>query len=177
MNLLIIGAGGLGQAAAEIAGLSGKYDRIAFLDDSFSEEKNEFYSVLGKTSGAEKYLNEFDYAIAAFGNNKIRYDWILKLKKLGFKIPVLIHPSAIISNSAELGEGSIVREGVVVGQKVIISKGCLLNMGVLIDHKVVLKDCVHVPMGSVVRNEITLPAFFTCSPLSVLEKDEDIQEK
>ncbi len=171
-SLLILGAGGLGQAVAEIAQMSRWYSRIAFLDDNPTDEKEALYSIIGKTEDAEKLVGTYTYAIAAFGNNQIRYSWIQKLKVYGYSLPRIIHQSAIISPSAMIGDGTIIRERAVISRGVTIGEGCLINIGVMIDHNVTVGNGCHLPMGCIVRNEIHIPALSGFSVGQILETDE-----
>ena len=111
-TLLILGAGGLGQVVAEMAQMTGRYSMIAFLDDHPTPDKELLFHIVGVTSEIEKFQSRFTHAIPAFGDNQIRHDLRLQLEKYGFRIPRLIHQSAVISPSAQIGDGVIIRENV-----------------------------------------------------------------
>ncbi len=155
-TLLILGAGGLGQVVAESAQMSGRYTKIAFLDDAPRPDKSRLFTILGVISDAERLVNSFIYAIPAFGNNEKRYEMMLKLKEWGYKIPRIIHPTAYISPTVSIGEGTIIRPLVGVSRDVVIGECCLINMGALIDHGCRIGRCTHIPMNAVVRNEVVI---------------------
>ncbi len=168
-TLLIIGAGGLGLAVAESAQMSGYYTKIAFLDDSPTKEKSRLYNIIGSTYDAEKFKNQFVYAIPAFGSNEKRYELLEYLKECGYKIPRIIHPSAFISPTVSIGEGTIIRPMVGISREVVIEECCLINMGVMIDHGCRIGRCTHIPIGAVVRGEIHVPPMSCFEPNSVIE--------
>ena len=64
-TLLIVGAGSLGQDVAEIAMMSGRYAKIAFLDDQPTPEKERQYTVVGTVGELEKFVGMYGYAISA----------------------------------------------------------------------------------------------------------------
>lgn len=168
-TLLIVGAGGLGQDVAEIANLTGRYTKIAFLDDSPTPEKERQYRVVGKVSDLEKYTHEYEYCIAAVGNNDYRMRIHNKIKELGYDIPILIHPTAIVHPLASLECGDIIRAMCFVSSGVDIGESVLLNIGCKIDHNCVIGEGSHIPMGCVVRNEVKI------GPLSYFESNSVVE--
>jgi hypothetical protein len=49
-------------------------------------------------------INEVSAAIPAVGNNKLRQVWFQQLKELSIPIASVVHPSAIVSSTALIGE-------------------------------------------------------------------------
>lgn len=141
-TLLIIGAGGHGKVVAEIASACG-YDKVVFLDDNSSE-------AIGKINELENFKNYFEEAFVGIGNNAVRKELIYKLEDTGYKIPVLIHPTAYISKSAKISAGTVIEPHAVVNANSIIGKGCIVSVGAIVDHNSVLQDYVHVNAGSII---------------------------
>ncbi len=85
--------------------------------------------------------NQTENFIISIGNNKTR-------KKISEKLEVnytkIIHPSAIIDATVEIGEGSVVMPGAVINVDTKIGKHCIINTAASIDHECVLGDFVHV---------------------------------
>ena len=170
-TLLILGAGGLGQVVAETAQMSGRYTKISFLDDDPTADKSRLFNIVGKIDDAEKLVNEFIYAIPAFGNNQRRYELMMKLKEWGYRIPRIIHPTAHISPTVSIGEGTIIRPMVGISREVVIGECCLINMGAMIDHRCVIGRCTHIPMNAVVRGEIVVPEMSSFPAGAVIEQE------
>lgn len=166
-SLLILGAGGLGQVVAEMA--MGQYNRIAFLDDEPKEDKQELYPIIGGLQSLEDVSRNFTYAIPAYGNAILKEEIRKRIIACGLIMPLMIHPTAIISPSAKIGAGAIIRENAVISRKVIIGECVLINIGVLIDHGCEIGDCSHLPMGMIVRNERQIPRCSTFKPGEILE--------
>lgn len=153
MKLLILGAGGYGRTVADVAQQLGCFEKIAFLDDTRSGA-----GVLGS---CEEYPLFCDYNTAvypAFGNNSIRMAWLEQLLEEQIPVPTLVHPSAYVSPSAVLGDGTIVLPKAVVNTGVIVGEGCIINIGALVDHDVVLEDGVHLAPGAIVKSENRIAA-------------------
>ena len=79
--------------------------------------------------------------VVSIGNNETRRQIV---KKLDCEFGTVIHPSAIISPNAAIGEGSVVMQGAIVQSGAKIGKHCILNTGASIDHECVIEDFVHI---------------------------------
>lgn len=144
-RLLIIGAGGFGHMIQEMAQLLG-YEDIAFLDDAVKGN-----DVIGKCCDYERFLNDYDTAVAALGDNRTRLYWTERLQEAGYHVPVMIHPTAIVSPTATIGQGSFIMQRAVVNRNVVIEHGVLINSGAIIDHDAHITCGAHVGLGSVVK--------------------------
>lgn len=103
MRLIILGAGGYGKTIEDVASQLNRYKQISFLDDK-AEGKN----VLGKTDDFKNFINDETEFYPAFGDNELRYNWILRLDEAGASTATVIHPSAYISPKAVIGKGSAI---------------------------------------------------------------------
>ncbi|MEG0304450.1 MAG: phosphotransferase [Oscillospiraceae bacterium] len=145
-NLLIIGAGGLGIMVGEVAESLGRFDKISFLDDAVRDAR-----VVGKCVDYKILHEEYQYAIASFGDNGLRLKWTDSLKKAGYTVPTIVHKSAFVSPSATLGEGTIVLHKAVINTNTHLGKACLINSAAVVDHDNILDDGVHVNLNSTIK--------------------------
>src|SRR5690606_10802388 len=72
--------------------------------------------------------------IVAIGKNRIRFNIMSKINNYGGSTPNLIHPSAIISPTAEIGNGIYIQANVYIWTKVKIGDFCIISPGVVIAH-------------------------------------------
>lgn len=151
-SLLILGAGGFGQMVKETA-LALGYENVVFLDDADKAD-----DVIGMCCDYVLKHSEYPAAVAAFGNNKTRLFWTEKLLEEGYEVPVIIHPSAIVSPSAVLESGCFIMQRAVVNTHTRIEKAALINSGAVVDHDSVVEKGAHVGLGSVVKAHCTIEA-------------------
>ena len=111
--------------------------------DGFFDDNKTGSEIVGKFSDLEKILNPDDELYLGIGNNKIRGFIYQKLKNR-VKFPNLIHKSAIISNSVELGEGITIAPGVIINPYSKIGDGTILNTGVIVEHENKIEDFVNM---------------------------------
>lgn len=122
------------------------YAKVVFLDDAAKGE-----DVIGKCCDYQAFLGEYDTAVAALGDNGMRLYWTEKLMEAGYKVPAIIHPSAVVSPSAEIGNGSFIMQRAVVNTHTVIEHGVLVNSGAVVDHDSHVAKGAHIGLGSVVK--------------------------
>lgn len=148
-SLLILGAGGHGKVVKEVAlamkNASEKvYDRVDFLDDNSGE-------AIGRISEAVLYKNQYDEAFCGIGNNQFRKNILEKLAVLGYKIPVLIHPTAYVSNTAIIEKGTVVEPKAIVNANTTVGSGSIISVGAIVDHNVIIGDYCHINAGAICK--------------------------
>lgn len=165
-EIYIIGAGTYGEVMCELAEMLG-YKVIGFYDED-ENKLNTFVmskKVMGKFSEISISEIESNNFIVAIGNNKIRHNIMTKINNSGGRTPTLIHPTAIISPSAEIGKGvyiqanaciwtkakigdfSIISPNVVIAHHATIGKACLISLLTGVGASSILEDRVFAGMG------------------------------
>lgn len=149
-SLLILGAGGFGQMVKETAIALG-YEKVMFLDDAAKDE-----DVIGMCCDYVLKHEDYQEAVAAFGNNKTRLFWTDKLLEEGYEVPSIVHPSAIVSPSAVLEPGCFIMQRAVVNTHTKIERAALINSGAVVDHDSCVCAGAHIGLGSVVKANCTI---------------------
>ena len=104
-RLILIGAGGHGKVVDDIAQAMEKWESIEFLDDQFPELTNvASWKVSGKVDSFANLLDDQPDIGVSVGKNDIRADLIRRLLESGLHMPSIVHPTAFVSKSIELGE-------------------------------------------------------------------------
>ncbi len=148
-GLLIIGGGGHGKVVADAALEQGDWQQIVFLDDRYpSLDVVLDWPVVARIADAGSYRDKFVDAVIAVGDNKRRLELLGMARDLGFGLPVIRHPDAVISRSADIGAGTVVFAQSAVNAAARLGEGCIVNTGATIDHDCVLADGVHVSPGA-----------------------------
>ena len=152
-KLLILGAGGYGRTVADIARQLGVYGRIDFLDDSRSGSE-----ILGTCEEFALFCDKDTEVYPAFGNNRVRRQWMERLKDADIPVASLIHPGAYVSPTVKLGEGVVVLPMAVVNTGCVIGDGAIVNIGALVDHDCVVEAYAHLCPGVIVKAGNRIPA-------------------
>ena len=94
--------------------------------------------------------------IVSIGGNSVRRRVAERLAAAGGHFGVAIHPAAIVSESAEIGEGTVVMAGAIINPNVKIGKHCIINTGAVIDHECVIGDYVHVSPHATLCGQVSV---------------------
>lgn len=150
-DIYIIGAGTYGEVMCELAQTIG-YNVKAFYDED-EEKVNKVIMgirVIGKFSEANEDEIQGKKFIVAIGNNSVRYDLMTKINDLAGETPTLIHPLAVISPSAEIGEGVYIHANAYIWTSVKIANFCIISPNVVIaHHSVIEKACLVSTLSAV----------------------------
>ena len=147
-DIIILGASGHAKVIIDALHCRNKekkdYQNIFLLDDNESLIGQTIlgHRVMGKISDCEKYAA--DRFVIGIGNNCIR-KMIAEQYQLNY-ISV-VHPSAVISEDADIAEGTVVMAGAVINPGVRIGKHCIINTAVTVDHDCWLEAYVHLSPG------------------------------
>ena len=141
MNTYLYGASGHGKVVKDILNANGiKVE--AFIDDNLDVDKCGGKPVLHDATGLSPI-------IVSVGVNCVR-KMIVERITVGnptIEFATAIHPSAIVSPSAKIGEGTVVMAGVVINADAKIGKHCIVNTGTSIDHECVVENYCHIAPG------------------------------
>ena len=152
MRLIILGAGGYGRTVADVAGQTGEYSKILFLDDNSAVP-----DVAGTCAEFARFRDGQTAFYPAFGNNEGRLKWLYRLQEAGCAVPTIIHPTAYVSPTAQVEPGVVILPHAVVNINCVVKSGCIVNCGAIVDHGCVLEEGVHICLGAVVKAENRIP--------------------
>lgn len=143
-SVVILGAGGHAHVIADIINAEGN-EVLAFLDDDLSQKDSA-----GPISDYTKYRDcEF---VIGIGNSDIREE----LSKLNLKWHTAIHPTAILSNSSFVDDGTVIMPNAVINARTVIGKHCIINTGSIIEHDNRIGDFAHISVGANLGGTISI---------------------
>ena len=104
-----------------------------------------------------EFVAQFAIIIGA-GSANFRRTLSLKVLSHGGILATVVHPTAVISRSAKIGDGSFLAANAVVGVNAIVGRFTIVNTGATIDHDNVIADGVNIERGRVTKRagDVTL---------------------
>ena len=158
-KVYLYGASGHGKVIADIVRANG-LEVAAFVDDNESINKLCGYPVLHGATDVSPLL-------ISIGNNRIRKKLALELKG---EFITSIHPSAILSPSATIGEGSVVMQGAVIQADASIGKHVIVNTSASIDHDCLIADYCHLSPHSTLCGNVSVgEGSWVCAGATVIQ--------
>ena len=86
-------------------------------------------------------------AIVAIGDNASRKKESERCYA-AFVYSMAIHPTAVIADDTDIGEGTVICAGAIIQPNVKIGKHCIINTGATVDHDCVIGDYAHIAPGA-----------------------------
>jgi sugar O-acyltransferase (sialic acid O-acetyltransferase NeuD family) len=140
MKKVLIGNGG--HAREVMAQMGVKLDR--FVDDQYVDEE---------TFPISKLDPEKHAVMIAVADSKDRFDIVQRLPK-GIQFFNFIHPTALIMDNVEIGEGSFIGAYSILTTNIKIGKHAILNRGNHIGHDCIIGDYFSAMPGAIVSGNV-----------------------
>jgi sugar O-acyltransferase (sialic acid O-acetyltransferase NeuD family) len=160
MRLAVYGSRPDGHAAVvlDLFG-GGEHEFVGLLDD-WPENAGRMIgklSVIGGTADLPRLAAEgIEGVTLGFGAAKGRCGVLDAIEAAGLALPILAHPTAFVSTSAELAPGAQVMPRASVGPNVRVGRGVLVNTGATLDHDVVVADGSVIDPGTVLTGRVRI---------------------
>lgn len=150
-RLLIIGTGGHGKAVLGCVVSLGYFGTIEFATNIDEFEPISHYRILDERSITfQDIAARYDGVVVAIGDNHTRLKKIKEFVAAGVALPSIIHPSAVVSEFAQVGYGSVVMAGAVVNPFAQVGNGCIINTGAIVEHDCLIEDGAHLSPNSAI---------------------------
>jgi sugar O-acyltransferase (sialic acid O-acetyltransferase NeuD family) len=94
-------------------------------------------------------------AVCAVGTTR-RNAFVAQAEAIGFRFTTVVHPSAVVSQSATLGAGCIIGPATVVGAASRLGEHVILNRGALVGHNTTIGDFATISPGANVAGSATV---------------------
>lgn len=158
-DIVLVGFGGHAKSVADTIERTGQYNIVGYTDIK-EDAACIRYKYLG-TDAALKDIYESGVKCAAVGVGYVgkgdTRDRLYKmLKDIGFELPVVVDPSAIVSETAVIEEGAFIGKGAIVNAEAKVGKMCIVNSKALVEHEAVVGDYSHVAVGANLCGQVSL---------------------
>jgi sugar O-acyltransferase (sialic acid O-acetyltransferase NeuD family) len=158
-KLVILGASLFAEEIADYVSLIGGYKLLGFVEGINLDRCR--HRLLGLPVTWIEDVGKLDdscKAVCAVGSTKRRH-FIQQATDAGLKFIKLIHPAAVVSPTASIGEGTIVGPGTVIAASTKIGSHVIINRGCLIGHHVEIGDCTTISPGTNIGGKTRIADF------------------
>jgi len=146
--IVIVGAGGHAAVIIEALRDGGAFDPAAIVDPSPGAGDVLGVPVVGADEALPGLRSQgLDAAVVAIGANALRQKLGAGLLALGFELPPVIHPSAIVAASAAVGAGAVVMARACIGARAEVGELAVINTGAIVEHDNRIGAAAHIAPG------------------------------
>ena len=159
-KVVCVGGGGNAKVLIDIILNDNNYSLVGITEaagDLFQEKINGV-PVIGSDEILPRLLGEgikFSFVgVGTVGDTAVRTKIYQKLEAIGFTPLTIIHPSATIALTAELGKGGCFLAGTIINPYAKIGNNVIVNTGALVEHDCVVDDHVCISPGAILGGEV-----------------------
>lgn len=153
-RIVIVGCGGHAKSIVDTVENEGVYKIVGFIDREINEKYSyRGYKVIGTDDDLEQiYLSgvhNVAIGVGYLGKGILRDKLYERLKTIGYNMPVIIDPTAVVSSDIIIGEGTVICKKTVVNADARIGKMAIINTGAIIEHECEINDFSHISVGTI----------------------------
>ena len=160
-RIILIGSGGHAGSVADSIMQSKQYEIAGYIERADIGGTGALgIPVLGTDSDLEAIFDTGIHTafvtIGYMGKGDVRERIYERLKQMGYSVPVIIDPSAILARGVQTGEGTFIGKRAVVNSNARIGRMCIINTGAIVEHDNEIGDFSHIAVGSVLCGDVKL---------------------
>jgi len=159
-KIVLIGGGGHCHSVIDVIEQENTYEIIGILDKKELIGNDILgYKIIGCDDDLETIFKTCKNAIITIGqieSSNLRTKIFNNLKKIGFKLPIIISPLAYVSNYAQVDEGTVVLHHALINSNARIGANCIINTKALIEHDAIIEDYCHISTAAVINGGVTV---------------------
>ena len=157
-SILLLGDGGHCGSVLDSLVTTGDYQRIGIIEKEAGKSNNPLFIGIDSdllTLFGQGWCEAF-ITVGSIGDTSVREKLYYQLKTIGFKIPVIIDPTAAVARDA------IIKEGTYIGKRAVINSGCIIgtcaiiNSGAIIEHGCIVDEFCHISSGAVLCGAVSV---------------------
>lgn len=147
-SIIIKGAGGHARVIIDCARAQGHTVECAY--DPFNE--GELYGIPVRNNYGPQEFPEAK-VVVAIGDNAVRRR---ESENVQHPLTNVVHPSALVSSLATVGQGNMILHGAIVQAAARIGNHVILNTGSQVDHDCIIADFVHLAPGVILCGNVEI---------------------
>ena len=161
-EIILLGGGGHAKVLIDLINISGQFEISGILDTQLEMGTKVLnVPVLGDGDLLpglySKGIKNACIAIGSVRDNTRRRKLFDKVKQIGFLVPCLLHPQAIIvSKNVHFSEGVQIMAGVNIQTDSHFKENTIINTGAIIEHDCSIGSHVHICPGAVISGGCTV---------------------
>ena len=154
-NLVLIGGGGHCLSCIDVIENLNKFQIIGVVDKKVNKLID--YPFFLDDKKIDKIRQKTNYSLVTVGQIKDpnkRIKIYLELKKLKFKLPIIISKNSYLSKKVKIEEGTIILNSVSINAYSKIGYNSIINTGAIIEHESIIGNNCHISTGVILNGNV-----------------------
>ena len=160
-KIVLLGGGGHCRSVLDCLLSLGLYDKIGIIDYDSSAYALGI-DVIGTDDDLSRLIEEgwkeAFITVGSVGSTHLRRKLYSLVRELGFILPTIIDPSAIVARGTSIGDGAFIGKRSVINTGSTIGSGSIINTGAIIEHDCSIGDFTHVSPGVTLCGQVLVGA-------------------
>ena len=157
-DIILVGGGGHCKSAIELIRSFGLFNIAGIVDIKENIGKEILgIPVIGTDDDIFSIRKEYSKFVVTIGQIKshlVRERIFNTLKEAGAELPVITAKSAFVSETARVGEGTMIFHQAVVNAEAAVGVNCIINNLSLVEHDCVIGDHCHLSTGALLNGNV-----------------------
>jgi sugar O-acyltransferase (sialic acid O-acetyltransferase NeuD family) len=154
-KIVLLGGGGHAKVLIDLINACGGYEIAGIVDAGLAVgESVSGIPVLGDDGILDDLhgqgVKNACIAVGSIKDNSRRKMLFEKAREVGFSMPSLIHPSAVVSGNSSVGDGVQVMAGAIIQTDASIGQNTIVNTGAIVEHDCTIGSHAHLCPGVVI---------------------------
>lgn len=160
-DIILLGFGGHAKSVIDCIERQGQYRIIGFLDRAEQQEVSyRGYKVIGQDEDLDRFYqqgikNAF-VTIGFLGQSMVRNRLYEELMRIGYTLPNIIDPSAVVAQDVVMGAGNFIGKMAVLNADAKIGNMCIVNSSAVIEHECSVGDFSHISVGTILCGGVSV---------------------
>lgn len=154
-KIVLLGGGGHALSVSDAILSMGCFEICGYTDVT---DANNHINYLGTDDVLPKIydcgIQNAAICVGYLGRSKLRDKLYALVQRIGFALPPIIDKSAVVSKSAEIGDGTFVGKGVIINADTKVGKMCIINSGAILEHNNLIDDFSHISVGTTLCGDV-----------------------
>lgn len=158
-RILITGSGGHAKTIVDTLERLGTYDLAGFVGPGDVDTViYRGYRLLGHDADLpalyDQGIRAAAIGIGFMGQSMVRNRLYAQMEHIGYHLPVLADPTAVVATDVVLGAGTYIGRQAVVNAEAVLGRACIINTGSIVEHECRIGDFSHVAVGAVLCGQV-----------------------
>ena len=156
-SIILVGYGGHAKSVADSIKRQNKYNIVGYTDIKDSKCEYKYWGTDDMLIPLYKSgIKNAAIGIGYLGKGTLREKLYVALKEIGYNLPLIVDPTAIISESAHIHEGTFIGKNSIINADASIGCCCIINTGAIVEHECRVGDFTHVAVSSVLCGQVNI---------------------